>query len=243
MIKRAILVFSLFFAIAILHAQDSTKYYVPPASTGTVSPKFRMGLSLSPLLAWYNPSGEPNFADGDGSRFTISYGLHLDFRVGTNANYYFSTGLFLLNTGGKITHNEVDTVSTYKHRINYVNIPLTMMLRTNEVGYMTYFARVGFDSGFAVKSNFDLTESTASGSVTRDQVDDPDLANLFRFGLHLEGGVEYNLAGNTNLALSIEWNNGLSNVFNDDYKITTSEGTKRVKATDNLIMLNIGVYF
>lgn len=232
-------------------AQTSFAQDTPTGSK--IPPKFRMGLSASPVFSWYNPNADESFAEPDGPRFNIKYGLHMDFRLGQSMNYYFSTGLFVLNTGGSITHpfygedGGVGT-QTFDHRANYLNIPLTMMMRTNEIGYMTYFARVGFDAGLNINTSYDRTVNIGSTTNKEEVVDGPDYSNLFRAGLHIEGGLEYNLTGNTNLFFSVEWNNGLNNVFTKDYRVRrnmveTQEDGRRIKANNNAIILNVGIYF
>ncbi|MCA1762865.1 MAG: porin family protein [Cryomorphaceae bacterium] len=225
-----------------------------PSTGSKTPPKFRMGLSASPVVSWFDPNGDDAFAEPDGPRINIKYGLHMDFRLGNSMNYYFSTGLFVLNSGGTITHpffgedGGVGT-QTIDHRTNYLNIPLTMMLRTNEIGYMTYFARVGFDTGLNIKTNYDRTIEIGNTTSKEEEVGGPDLTNLFRAGLHIEGGLEYNLTGNTNLYISVEWNNGLNNVFTKDYVVPRSivelqqEEGRRVKANNNAIIVNVGIYF
>jgi hypothetical protein len=217
-----------------------------------------MGLSGSGVLSWINPDADEAVANGDGPRFNIQYGLHLDFRLGANENYYFSTGLFLLNTGGTLVHQGLvptgvegefnPATFTIDHRINYLNIPLTMMLRTKEIGYVTYFARVGADAGINISSSYDVSTAVGGETTTNEDVGD-DLAGLFRAALHIEAGLEYNISGNTRLFASLEWNDGLNNIFTDDYKIQTTEpagsndGLRRIKANTDALLLNVGIYF
>src|SRR5690554_775574 len=144
----------------------------------TKNPKFRMGLSFSPVFSWLSPNGGDKFVEADGIRLNIGYGLHTDIGLGTSRNYYFSTGLFVLNTGGTLKYtNQYDdnTVSlrTIDYRFNYVNIPTTMMMRTNEIGYTVYFARVGVDNGFNIKSTYDTSDLLQDGS-NRTVVDEDD---------------------------------------------------------------------
>ncbi|HKL40740.1 MAG TPA: outer membrane beta-barrel protein, partial [Cryomorphaceae bacterium] len=200
--------------------------------TGTTQtdPKFRLGLSFSPVVSWFATSGDAGLVDPDGARINIAFGLNTDFRIGDNSQYYFSTGLFLLNTGGTLTHdyfrqNEDGTFSeterTSDFRVNYVNIPVTIMLRTQEIGYSRYFARVGFDAGVSTKSTYDYEDLRLSDEQTFNFEDEDasDLTSLFRFGLRVEGGFEYNVGGTTNLFFTAAYNHGLNNVFTDDYKL------------------------
>ena len=229
-------------------AQDTTLADPPsPAQINNPNPFLRMGLSFSPLLSFFSPDGSADVIYGDGARFTIKYGLHVDFRLSANPNYYFSTGLFLLNTGGKMVHPHNQTVEGIPlerngtYRLNYINVPATFMLRTNEIGYIRYFGRVGVDLGLNIRASADTQDfETDGGSRIEDEVDFSDNVNLFRGALHLEAGFEYNVGGTTNLFLSAEWNNGLNNVFHKDYQYYNGS---RVKAVSNFVSLNAGVYF
>lgn len=223
-------------------------------NTSESSPALRMGLSVSPMISWFSMDMDEDFVETDGVRFNIQYGLHIDKRLGSNPNYYLSTGIFVMNTGGTLEYGYVnedgvksDRISEF--RFNYINVPVALMLRTNDVGYMTYFARVGFDNGFNIKASQDYTDEVVGSpeTTTEEKEDAGDYVNLYRAALHLELGVEYKLTGNTRLTISAEWNNGLNNVFNNDFKVatlgTTSIAEKSVQGTSNAIMLRAGVYF
>lgn len=235
--------------------------------------RIRLGLAFSPVLSWFTTSGDAGLVEPDGVRFNIAFGLNTDFRIGRNSNYYFSTGLFLLNTGGTLRHEYftqddngdfVLTDRTVDFRVNYVNIPLTVMLRTNEIGYMRYFGRVGFDAAFNTNSTFDFEDlrMDSGQTVTVEDGDASDLTGLFRAGLHIEAGFEYNVGGTTNIYVSATFNSGLNNIFNDDYRLPTGREIndesgrlavdpdtglpfteQRVKASTNLFLLTLGAYF
>ncbi|MEM9053181.1 MAG: hypothetical protein AAGC47_14100, partial [Bacteroidota bacterium] len=107
--KKLGLLFLALITATLSFSQNDTTSSAPPStpapantSQNNGSPKFRMGISGSGVLSWINPDADAAVAEGDGTRFNIQYGLHLDFRLGSNENYYFSTGLFLLNTGGSL---------------------------------------------------------------------------------------------------------------------------------------------
>ena len=259
--KIALIIALIAITIGTAHSQDSLS--TPAQNT---SQKLRMGLSISPLLSWFATDGDAGRVATDGVRFNIKYGLHIDSRLGANPNYYFSTGIFVMNTGGKLDHqyfnvnSSGDTLLTDRnvsYRFNYVNIPITMMLRTNEIGYITYFARVGFDAGFNIKATMDFDDRFADGEVKSVvDADAADFAGLFRAGLHIEGGIEYNFSGNSRFMISLEYNGGLNNIFSSDYKlpVVDSDGDlviedgnvktdQRVKGSSNIVMLNLGVYF
>src|SRR5690606_7769647 len=123
--------------------------------------------------------------------------------------------------------------------------PLTMLLRTNEIGYTVYFARVGVDNGLKIKSVYNSKDQLPDGSVlSKEDEDSPDYSTLYRAGLHIEGGAEFNLTGTTNLFVSVTWNNGLNNIFSKKAEALNDNLEKdRFKGTSNALMLNVGVYF
>ena len=259
----ALTALAFFAAIALASAQ---------APTEKIEPKIRMALSAAPVISWFNTEGNAEFVDPDGPRFNISYGLHADFALGTSRNYYFSTGIFQTNLGGTLVHNYyvqddrgyLLTSRTTDYRLNYVDIPLTLMLRTNEIGYIRYFGRVGANMGFNFKSTYDsqsvILENPSAETRNQESESASDVVNLMRMGLHLELGFEFNLTGNTNAVVGVEWNNGLNNVFDKSYRLPTGElnsgGTlatnpdtgepmtdRRVKSTTNFVAVRVGVYF
>jgi len=260
-------------------AQTETQ---PPAAAPAPAPaappqtdqgqKVRLGLSFSPVISWFNASGDAGAVESDGTRFNIAFGLNTDFRIAKNNNYFFSTGIFLLNTGGTINHKYfaetsdgfVLTDRTADFKINYVNIPLTVLLRTNEIGYMRYFGRVGFDASVNTSSTVDYSDVNLdfpdSPELTVEDDDASDFTSLFRFGLRIEGGFEYSLGGTTNVYFSAAYNNGLINVFSDDYRLPTESKDaggmlnidpdtgkpfvdRKINATTNLFTITAGVYF
>ena len=261
----------------IVNGQNDTPQSPAPAppttpNTNKDNQNVRLGLAFSPVISWYSASGDAGTVEPEGTRFNISFGLNIDLRIAQNNNYFFSTGLFLLNTGGSLSHKafieETDgsfslTQRESDFRTNYVNIPLTVLLRTNEIGYMRYFGRVGFDAGVNTKSTYDFRDIRENSEDTRvvsvEDEDASDLTALFRFGLRFEAGFEYNIGGATHLYFSASYNHGLNNVFTDDYRLPETNSTtgeliinsesampemgRRVKANNNLFMITAGVYF
>lgn len=222
-----------------------------PAPTSQNTSAVRLGLEVSPLISWFQTSGSGGKLETDGTRTNIRYGLNVDFKVSGNGNYYISTGLFMANLGGTLQYNRVDEQSvafrrTTDFRANYLTIPFNVMLRTNEIGYVNYFFRVGFDSGFNVQATKDYEDvAVLTGASTK--VDDESATSdftLYRASLHLEVGMEYGISGNTRLYGSLEFNNGLNNVMDQDFRADVLDANDDdVKAQLSYFALNIGVYF
>ncbi len=245
--KKALLIGLIVLTGSVLHAQPSE---TTPEGL-TKNPKFRMGLSLSGVVSWFNPEGNDAFVKPDGARLNIAYGLHTDFGLGTNRNYYFSTGIFVLNTGGTLQYTYRNpsggaiSERTIDYRFNYINIPVNMMLRTNEIGYTVYYARVGVDNGLKIKSVYNSKDLIADGStLVKEDETSPDYSSLYRAALHIELGAEFNVTGTTNIFVGVVWNNGLNNIFSKDAEAVNTDGTlKRIKGSSNALMLTVGAYF
>ena len=231
---------------------------------------FQLGLHFSPNIGWIKPIGDN--IEADGAKLGYSFGVIGDFNI--SENYTFSTGIQLVNTGfSKIkpdvqtfTDNSGNEVTGYGQttsdiRLNYVEIPLTLKLRTNEIGYMKYYGQVGFGLGVNYRALADeefsyTTVTTQGATLSNEEVDYNDEINLFRAALIIGAGVEYNLSGNTSLVLGVTYNNGFSNIFSKDVytpdgngnavkppNIESDKRNQSARSINNMILLNVGILF
>ena len=123
--------------------------------------KFQLGLQVAPNFSWIKANTDN--VENDGLKFGFNYGIMGDFNFADN--YAFSTGISLVNTGGKIIRPDIQDVpnsgltakgygqTTADVRLKYIEIPLTLKLKTNEIGYLKYFGQFGFGLGV----NYDAT--------------------------------------------------------------------------------------
>lgn len=232
---------------------------------------FQLGLQFSPNIGWLKPIG--NNIEADGAKIGYTFGIIGDFNI--SDNYIFSTGIQLVNTGFTLKKPDVQEVTNTQGilengygstvtdlRLNYIEIPLTLKLRTNEVGYMKYYGQVGIGLGanYRALSNEQFTYVPANGNATQpisnEEVDYNDEINLFRAALIIGAGVEYNLSGNTSLIAGVTFNNGFTNIFSKDVHAADINGNavkppdtdadkrnKSAESINNMIVLNIGILF
>lgn len=232
---------------------------------------FQLGLQVSPNLSWVKPNSEN--LERDGLKFGFNFGLIGDFNFADN--YSFSTGIGLANAGGKFIKPDVQTIDNVSRfgktetdlRLKYIEVPLTLKLKTNEIGYMKYFAQVGFGIAYnydaVADEKFNYVSDPAlvltGGSRSNEDVDYSDEVNALRASLILGLGAEYNLSGNTSLLLGITFNNGFTNVFSEDTYSADENGNAVVarnvdgtnnndrnedgKAVNNYLLINVGVLF
>lgn len=191
--------------------------------------KFRFGMKFDPALAWLKPN---NYITGKGIKMGYNYGIMTDFFLGKN--YAFATGLEVLNIGGKVEYPDIfrindsllfqaRSIANIKYQV--INIPAQLKMRTNEIGYMTYFAAFGFDIGLHFKDLANIETKYKVGGVDKTNSENKKKyqreTNFFRPALAISLGAEYNLSGNTNIYFGVKFSNGFMNTFTN--KFTTYE--------------------
>ena len=126
-----------------------TVYSFAQDSGGSID-KFRFGFKVAPSLSWMKPDVK-NFSS-DGSRVGFIYGLMMDYNL--SKTYAVSTGIEVSYRGGKIkydyqynsSNNNPNSYSGYdSYNIKYIEVPMTIKMKTNEIGYMTFYGQFGLD--------------------------------------------------------------------------------------------------
>ena len=190
--------------------------------------KFHFGLALTPCMAWLHAGSDD--LSGDGSKIGFNYGLVTEFAI--TDNYSFATGLTVDSKGGKLRSKNatVDSLNFHgEYSIRYVDVPLTLKMKTNPIGYIRYYGQFGLAPGFLIGANGTYKYGS---TVLIDNADIKSGINNFNVSLVIGLGIEYNLSGNTNLLVGVVYKNGFSDVL---------DGSS--KANANTLGLNIGVLF
>lgn len=196
----------------------------------------RLGVNLDPMASWLSP--KTNRIEKDGGRPGISGGLMVEYYF--HPNYGFVTGLNLGVQGGNVLYTDSVSISTGDQTsvvlqpgstaafsLSYLTIPVGLKMKTNEIGYFTYFAELGFKQQINIGSK---ATSTGNG-LNKDNV--PKEINLFNMAYFFGGGVEYNIGGQTSILAGIFYNNGFIDVLSDNNH----------KAVMNYLSFRIGVLF
>ncbi len=206
----------------------------PQSSDNGGGKKLMFGLKFTPSYSWFGLDAEG--VETDGGYIGYTYGVMMDFRLADN--YYFGTGLEISQRGGKYSFDNVSGTippQTNKvdvtQRLQFVDIPLSLKLKTNEIGYTRYYGTFGFLGGFVVKANQDIdADDNADDRDKRDNMSD---FGIFNFGLLVGAGLEYNISGNTSITAGLQYHNAFVDIWKaDDAKLTSS-----------YISLNLGIFF
>ncbi len=237
----------------------------------------RLAFAIQPAISWILPKGD--ILTNEGNRFGFSYGILTDFMIARNPNYAFSTGILINSQGGTLTNSQYHDGETLsldpndppgtlidafaetaeeKYKLQYLDIPLTLKLKTNEIGYLTYYGQFGIDLSFNLKGSKDIDykfEGISAPQSIEDQDVNSDI-NAIRTALQVGGGVEYNISGDTYILVGIVWNNGLTNIFDQEEIKADDDGTPRLisdgtdlsygdkfEAVNNYLGLTLAVIF
>ncbi|MBA3648872.1 MAG: PorT family protein [Chitinophagales bacterium] len=203
----------------------------------------RFGLQFSPQLSWMGNSGN---VTRSGSRFGLAYGLLTEFYI--PKNYALATGLGVSYEGGELTYNDASTMfnsfanrsfssgTSVVYRLEYIEIPVSIKLKTNQIGYVTYYGQFGLMGSINIKSRADITSQTGTITEIMNKVDfgkDVTPANL---ALLIGGGIEYELSGNTAVNAGLQFTNGFIDITDNPKNFVS-------KNIMNHLRLQLGIFF
>ncbi len=208
----------------------------------------QLGVKLSPGISWLKVNSQSFNSDGNSLKF--SWGLVSDFQFAEK--YYFSTGFNVISMGGKMKYNDFlkfgnDTIGSFceirkDFSIKYVEIPISLKMKTRQFGDFTYFGQIGLGLGMRISAysddDFYINGSNTALSTTDNKIEDQ--VNFLRLSMILSAGVEYNLGGSTSLFGAFTFNNGFTNVF--DYK-NNIPPYQSADAINNSLELSVGLIF
>lgn len=240
--------------------------------------KFRIGFNLSPSVDFFQPNTDG--VDLEAAKAKFGYGMMAEYAF-TN-NYALAFGLEHKMAGAALYFRDGDVryydqsdkgeyqLSARTYRYDYVNIPITLKLMTNEIGYFTYFGQFGADvSILAAAKMKDERRAVADTSTIPNVVSEvfSDLGETDFIGrynqamfinvkLRIGIGFEWNFSGNTSLVASISYHNGFIDLMKDpdNDKVNNDEGLYRyddnrakvpfeMNANLHHVALNVGVLF
>ncbi len=168
---------------------------------------FQFGIKANPVVYWTKAeSRKPDVtAANDGVVLGFSYGLYGEKAI--SPNYALAVGIYHHMNGVKYAVTDANGAqASIHHKLQHVTIPVSMILRTNEIGYMTYFARFGGLLSIGVKSKGIITQ----GGTTLPEV--PVKYNPLGLGMVIGVGGQYSLGGKTAVVGALRFENYFTDV-------------------------------
>ena len=202
------------FCMQVMHAQKSD---------------FRFGLKAMPTLVWLK--SDTKGVSNDGTKLTFSWGFLAEYYFADN--YAIASGVELVSRGGKT--RVLDTL--YNYRLKYIDLPINIKMRTNEIGYIRYFGQFGFTPGINIGAKANIESKSFS---KKDEDVKSEIAPI-NVALNIGLGIEYSLGGNTALVISANFNNGFLDI-SKKHKDANGNNVDN-KIISNYVALNVGVLF
>ncbi|HMT30679.1 MAG TPA: porin family protein [Bacteroidia bacterium] len=209
---------------------------VAAPQTTEESPSLMFGLKFAPSYNWI--SIDRDGYDTDGGYVGYIYGIMTDFRI-SNTNYYFSTGLEVSARGGKYKSTEIEVqgrpnaAGTVTQRFQYLDVPLSLKLKTKEIGYSKYYGNFGVIPGLMTKANRDIDFDNDNLYSDQEKAGNMSEFGFFNFGILLGAGMEYKFSGNSVINVGLTYHNSFVDVWT----------VKKATLNANYISLNLGIFF
>lgn len=224
--------------------------------------KVRFGVYIAPTLSWMKPTtsktGDGLYAPkGNGSKPGFTYGVMAEYRFADN--YAIVTGLQINMTGGKIISDYQGTATTnvlthsdFSYRLNYLEVPAALKLRTDIIAGFHFFGQLGITTGFNIAKKGTYTidyldemgnKKTATGA--NEKIKGTLAIAPVIFSMNIGAGVEYPLNDKLDAYGGIFFNNGFApdatnpGKYNLGYSLPFQDANTRL----NNFALRIGLFF
>ncbi len=211
------------------------------------------GLHLGTNLCWLSVNNKK--ASPDGARLGFNFGAFVDFKL--TDNFAFTTGAGLLMNGGSVKYDiptkfswddndyTVSSPARVTYKLQHIEIPFSIKGQTQEIGYVTYFARIGGNLSYAYSVRANIEDAVAiSAAGLADDMSDLNIKeniNPFNIGWHVGGGIDYSLGGTTALTAELLFSQNFLTIAREN--ITKDTYGKRINVKPNMVTLKVGVKF
>jgi hypothetical protein len=235
---------------------------------------YKIGIKVSPNISYMKTENGDITID----RAPLKFGFGLVVDKMFAENYAIGTGVNIYRVGGRTQYsyvkNVADTSSIYSltrdHKLTYIEIPVTLKLRTSPIGGVTYWGQFGAGVSYLYKAYGDDTFQqkyekrgpnaaylSSPGSIVSDPGNEIQKELMpVRASIIIAAGIEYPISGSTAVMAGITYNGGLISTYkakDEVVKLTSGNPTfstdkKSVETTGrkiaaNLIELNVGIIF
>jgi hypothetical protein len=198
------------------------------------------GIFADPVISWF--SSDIKETQNDGARAGFNFGFTFN-RYFTN-NYAFSTGINILNAGGRLINRSAETMDmkfnnlsaellpgkAVVYKVQYLSVPVGLKFKSNQIGYITFFTDIGIDPKVVIGGKADIPPNIKGEAALNE-------LRKFNMSYHVIAGIEYSLGGSTAMVLGL----GFENNFLDVTKDINNQPTDKV--THNILKFRIGVNF
>ena len=201
---KRITLFSIFFILAL---------------TSWSQTRLKLSFTGSPSVNWMRTDNQ--YADKEKIVLGYDFGLSGDIFFTENERYAINTGLQILNTGGAISYRTnapfefsgatLPPSTKIRYRLRYVEVPLTIKLKTDQFHRTRYWGQFGMSSMVNIGANGDSSDGTLKKDNIHDEI------NLFDLAMNVGLGFDFDLGSTNSLSVGLIFHNGLTDVTTDTY--------------------------
>lgn len=244
-------------------------------STFAQGKSYKIGVKFSPSVGYLKSATSDLSTKGLSVR--LGYGLMVDRMF--SEKYGFGFGINMIEFSGHAEYTRLkensDINPTIQHvkrdydKVKYVELPVTLKLRTSEMGKFTYWGQFGVGLGYlysamADEQTTDLYDKVGNGAFTRIQAGQFEMKdqnvrgefNPFRASMIIALGAESLISGSTLFTYGVTYNGGLLSMYGSNEKVvkytegavsfendakTPVFGDKKVML--NQVQWNVGIIF
>lgn len=199
--------------------------------------KVRFGFKLDPGASVMR--SQENGVTRNGGKFYFSYGVLADFYIDENSNYAISTGLGISHMGSVLKYDVGRGLERFKGepteydlRLQYVEIPFALKLKTNTASGIGIWGQFGAFAGFPVRARANVI----SGLQKYDRENVLQDINRVNTGMLIGAGIEYPLTETLTGVVGFNFQNGFTDV-------TRNKKWDDGRVNMNAFVLRLGVYF
>ena len=158
----------------------------------------RMGLYVSPAINFIQTDSENAETNANPG---LIYGYAME--ISLNENHKLESGLSIAYKGGDITLKDTAGNINSDYEIRYITLPIFIKMRSRQIGYFNYFARIGPSINFRIREMITSTSNEDKNT------------NLALVDISIFLGAEYSLGGKTSIDGSLFFNNNITNALGD----------------------------
>ena len=176
----------------------------------------RFSLFADPQLSWFTSDTRKFDPNGSIGGFNIGFTYDKYFAE----RYAIFLGLSINNVGGNLKYQEtgykletrdntytVPRGSNVKLKAQFLNVPVGLKFKTNEIGYVSFNAQVGVSGSIRLKASvWEDSNNIEKETITQQ-------FNQVYGSYFIGGGVEYSLGGPSSLQAGIIYSNGITEAY------------------------------
>jgi hypothetical protein len=207
--------------------------------TGTKAQNYTIGVFADPVISWFSSNNDQ----------TQNEGSRPGFNFGATFNWYFtesfslSTGLNMLNFGGRLENTETITMvfnnltsevmagDPVVYSVRYISLPIGLKLESDQIGYMRIFTDIGFDLKYAISGKADIPSNDIEGESAMNELKSGNI------GWHVIAGGSYALGEKTEFIFGLGFERLMLDITED------IEPQPRDVVKGNLIKFRLGLIF